>query len=344
MTMIKLTKFTKNGGCAGKLGPEILAQVLRPLPKQKSANLLVGLDTSDDAGVYQLNDETALIQTVDFFSPMVDDPYTFGQIAATNSLSDIYAMGGRPLTALNIVGFPICALDPDVLTAILRGGYDKAMEAGALIVGGHTVENGDPKYGLSVTGIVHPTKVLTNAGAHPQDKLILTKSLGTGILTTAAKAELFSTGVAAAIQNMTTLNKTAAQVAQDFPIHACTDITGFGLLGHVSELVTASHVQAEIWSHSLPLLPEAAEAASMGLIPTGAYNNRHYLTNVTFEPSVPENIRDICFDPQTSGGLLFSLPTDQAESFVTSLHSQGVTQAVIIGQLNASEAGTIHVN
>lgn len=341
--MVKLTDYAKSGGCAGKIGPAVLSNVLQQLPQQLHANLLVGLDTSDDAGVYKLSEDMALVQTVDFFSPMVDDPYTFGQIAAANSLSDIYAMGGKPMTALNIVCYPICVLGPEVLVEILRGGYAKLAEAGAIIVGGHTVENPEPKYGLSVAGLVHPLTVWANAGAKVGDTLILTKALGTGILSTAAKAEMFATGVTAAIHSMTLLNKTAAEVAAAFPIHACTDITGFGLLGHTYEMAKASNVHIELYSPSLPFLPEAINAATMGLIPAGAYANREYLTQVTFDAAVPENVRDICYDPQTSGGLLFSLPASEADALVETLKKQGIATATIIGHVSSAGAGAIHV-
>lgn len=317
--------------------------MLRQLPKPTDPNVIVGIDTADDAGVYKLSDEVALIQTVDFFTPMVDDPYTFGQIAAANSLSDVYAMGGKPLTALNIVGFPLGCLDGQVLADILSGGYNKVSEAGAVIVGGHTVEDKEPKYGLSVTGIIHPSKVWTNAGAKPGDQLVLTKALGTGILATAAKADMFLQGFAVAIESMKTLNKMAAEVLRGFEVHACTDITGFGLLGHLSEMAAASRVQVSVSSQALPLLPEAAEAAGMGLIPGGAYNNRDYLSKVCFANQVPENIRDICFDPQTSGGLLVSLPPEQAAAAVSALRSAGIACAAIIGQVKREGEGEVHV-
>ena len=214
--------------------------MLSKIPKISDPNVLVGIDTADDAGVYRLNDETALIQTLDFFTPIVDDPYLFGQIAATNSLSDVYAVGGRPLTAMNIVTFPICRLAPEVLLAILSGGQQKIAEAGAVMLGGHTIDDDEPKYGLSVTGVVHPDKVLTNAGARPGDALVLTKAIGTGVLYTAMRAELFATGVAAAAASMARLNKYAAEVMLRYPVNACTDITGFGLLGHAFELAAAS--------------------------------------------------------------------------------------------------------
>ncbi len=341
--VIKLTQYAKSGGCSGKIGPAVLSQVLDQLPKQIHENLIVGLETSDDAGVYRMDDQTALVQTVDFFSPIVDDPYTFGQIAAANALSDIYAMGGTPLTALNIVCFPICALGPEVLAEILQGGYAKMAEAGAVILGGHTVDNTEPKYGLSVTGLIHPDKVWANAGARTGDALVLTKALGTGILATAIKAELFASGVEAATQSMMTLNRMAAKVANDFSIHACTDITGFGLLGHSAEMAKASGVKMELYSRKLPILPEAVEAATMGLVPAGAYANREYLTQVTFDANVPENIRDICYDPQTSGGLLFSVSASEADSFVQKLKDNGVLSATVIGKIQSAGNGEIVV-
>jgi selenide,water dikinase len=331
--VIKLTTYTSSGGCAGKISPGILAQAVQGLSSQQHENLLVGISTSDDAGVYKLDQTTALVQTVDFFGPMVDDPYTFGQIAAANSVSDIYAMGGKPITALNIVAFPICKLGPEVLAAILKGGETKLAEAGAIIIGGHTVENPEPKYGLSLTGLVHPQKIWTNSGAQPGDLLILTKALGTGILTTAAKADLFAEGVQAAIQSMITLNRTAAEIAAAFSIHACTDITGFGLLGHTYEMAAGSQVQLELFSHKLPILPNALEAAALGLIPAAMYSNRDYFTAVTFMPDVPETLRDICYDPQTSGGLLFSVPESQAPALLAALKSQCVENATVIGRV-----------
>lgn len=317
--------------------------MLSKIPKISDPNVLVGIDTADDAGVYRLNDETALIQTLDFFTPIVDDPYLFGQIAATNSLSDVYAMGGRPLTAMNIVTFPICRLAPEVLLAILSGGQQKIAEAGAVMLGGHTIDDDEPKYGLSVTGVVHPDKVLTNAGARPGDALVLTKAIGTGVLYTAMRAELFATGVAAAAASMARLNKYAAEVMLRYPVNACTDITGFGLLGHAFELADASQVDLELDSRAVPLLPEAAEAAAMGLVPAGAYANRDYLKQVDFQPAVPVNLQDLLFDPQTSGGLLISLPADRAPELVAELQSAGVTDAVCIGRVAGKGTGIIHV-
>lgn len=340
---IKLTQYAANGGCACKIGPNALSRVLQELEPPRDPRLLVGIDTSDDAGVYKLNETTALIQTLDFFSPVVDDPYLFGQIAAANSLSDVYAMGGKPLTAMNIVAFPLTILDGSILLAILKGGLDKVTEAGAIIVGGHSIYDKEPKYGLSVTGTVHPDAVLTNAAAVPGDILILTKALGTGILTTAARAELFAAGVEAAKQSMITLNKKAAECMEQFQIHACTDVTGFGLLGHLYEMASGSGTQAEIDSSALPLLPEVLEAAEMGLIPAGAYSNRDYLKSVSFAASVPEKMRDVCFDPQTSGGLLMSVPENQAAKLLAALQAAGVKTAAMIGKMTAAGRGEIHV-
>lgn len=313
------------------------------MPKPNDPRLLVGIDTADDAGVYQLDDNTALIQTLDFFTPVVDSPYLFGQIAAANSLSDVYAMGGKPLTAMNIVGFPIGTIASSVLADILRGGQSKVAEAGAVILGGHTIDDAEPKYGLSVTGIVHPGRIWTNAGARSGDVLVLTKALGTGVLTTAARADMFPEGVAAAQVSMATLNRVAAETADNYAVHACTDITGFGLLGHLYEMASASGVKAEVDSRALPLLPEAAEAAGMGLVPGGAYANREYLTKVVFQDEVPENIKDICFDPQTSGGLLFSVPVSEGDKLLAALQAAGVADASVIGRVISEGSGEIYV-
>jgi len=290
-----------------------------------------------------LNEDTALIQTLDFFTPIVDDPYLFGQIAAANSLSDVYAMGGKPLTAMNIVTFPVGKLSADVLLAILSGGQQKILEAGAVMVGGHTIEDDEPKYGLSVTGVVHPSRILTNAGAQIGDALVLTKAIGTGVLYTAMRAEMFAEGVAAAAVSMANLNRYAAQVMENYPVHACTDITGFGLLGHTFEMSSASGVDVELFSRSVPLLPEAAEAASMGLVPAGAYANREYLKAVVFDSAVPENIRDLLYDPQTSGGLLISMPENQVEELLQAMRSAGIVAAALIGRVSNKGRGQIHV-
>ena len=305
--------------------------------------MLVGTETSDDAGVYLLNPETALIQTLDFFTPIVDDPFLFGQIAAANSLSDVYAMGGRPLTAMNIVTFPICRLDASVLLAILSGGQQKIIEAGAVMVGGHTIEDDEPKYGLSVTGTVHPEKIWTNAGSQPGDVLILTKPIGTGVLYTAMRADLFPAGVAAAAICMAQLNRVAAEAGEKRTIHACTDITGFGLLGHAFEMAAASGVDMTIESSAIPWLPEALDAAAMGLIPAGAYANRSYLQQISISSTIPVNIQDLCYDPQTSGGLLFSVPEREAATLLNDLRAVGISAASCIGKIIGKGKGNINV-
>lgn len=278
----------------------------------KNDNLLITLDTSDDAAVYKINDDIALVQTLDFFTPVVDDPYTYGQIAAANSLSDVYAMGGRPLTAMNITCFPSC-LSTDILKDILRGGADKVMEAGGLLIGGHSVEDDEPKYGLSVTGIVHPKKVWANSGAREGDDLILTKPIGTGILNTAIKAGLTTKAqYNDAVDTMITLNKYAFEAVDGLNISACTDITGFGLLGHAYEMAKASNVSLEIYSDNIPIIQGAVEFAEMGIIPAGMYANKKHIEDKIFmNNTVKGAIQDILYDPQTSGGLLLAIhPND----------------------------------
>lgn len=326
------------------MGPATLSQVLRQLPRKEDPHLLVGLETADDAAVYRLTEDMAVIETVDFFTPVVDDPYLFGQVAAANALSDIYAMGGRPLLALNIACFPNC-LSPDILALILKGGADKVMEAGAVIAGGHTVEDEEPKYGLAVTGLVHPQRIITNAGARPGDALVLTKPLGTGIIATAVKAELAPPGSAkAAIDSMVALNRTAAEEMLTLDVHACTDITGFGLLGHAAEMAEASGVSIIFHHETMPLLPRAEELAAMGLIPGGAYNNRDHLgERVEFASSISPARRAILFDPQTSGGLLMAVPAEKAAALVEKLHSRGVNAARLVGQVVSGEKWLIRV-
>lgn len=285
------------------------------LPKFESERLLVGLETSDDAAVYQLNDEMALIQTLDFFTPIVDDPYQFGQIAAANSLSDVYAMGGTPLIALNIVAFPSC-LPVEVLGEILKGGADKVKEAGALLVGGHSIEDNEPKYGLSVTGLVHPDKVLANATAKIGDVLILTKPVGVGILNTCIKEALLEQRlVDEAIRVMATLNKTSGELMTQIGANACTDITGFGLIGHALEMAEGSKVSIELDSMTVPIMEGALENAEMGLVPAGTYRNRAYAGDrVWLDPNLSEALVDVLYDPQTSGGLLISLDPERADA------------------------------
>jgi len=307
-----------------------LAQVLCHLPKVYDENLIVGLDTSDDAAVYKINDDLAIIQTLDFFTPVVDDPYTFGQIAATNSLSDIYAMGGEPKLALNIVCFPNC-LPPDVLVEILKGGHDKVKEAGAILVGGHTVEDDEPKYGLSVTGFVHPKKVLANSAARVGDLLVITKPIGIGIINTAIKGGLADKdSYEQAVKAMTTLNKYAKDAAEKVGVNGCTDITGFGLLGHGLEMASASQVSLKIDHNKIPLIKGALKYAQMGLVPKGTYSNEQYIGNrVKFADYIERNMVDILFDPQTSGGLLVSVTEDKVDALLQELKNTPTEYAVI---------------
>lgn len=294
----------------------------------------MGLETSDDAAVYKLDDEKAMIQTLDFFTPIVDDPYMFGQIAAANSLSDVYAMGGEPVVALNIVGFPTC-LDLSILNEILKGGADKVKEAGALLVGGHSVEDNEPKYGLSVTGLIHPDKVLTNATAKPGDVLVITKPVGVGILNTAIKAEMLSEEeVQKAMHIMASLNKTAAEGLKHVTVNSCTDITGFGLAGHAFEMADGSDVTVVLDSKLIPVAEGAIENASMGLVPAGAYRNAEYIKGkYHFDESVTEAMRDIIFDPQTSGGLMVSLPADQVDTLLKYYEEHLDTAFAVIGHV-----------
>lgn len=303
------------------------------LPKFHSEKLIVGLDTSDDAAVYKMNDDQAIIQTLDFFTPIVDDPYMFGQIAAANSLSDVYAMGGKPIVALNIVGFPD-SLDMSILSDILRGGADKVKEAGALLVGGHTVSDNEPKYGLSVTGEVHPDKVLTNAGAKPGDVLVLTKPLGTGILNTAIKADLLSeTDIVLVTDTMRTLNKVAADPLGDLTINACTDVTGFGLAGHAYEMADGSGVTIRLEYNLIPILPNVAEHAAMGLVPGGTYRNKNYIKDHIQINHEGDIVSDILFDPQTSGGLLISLPKQEVEQLLAYYEEHLETPFAVVGEV-----------
>lgn len=297
-------------------------------------NLLVGIETSDDAAVYKVNDELAMIQTLDFFTPVVDNPYTFGQIAAANSLSDVYAMGGEPKLAMNIVCFPNC-LDQSVLVDILKGGYDKVKEAGAIIVGGHTVEDDEPKYGLSVTGFVHPSKILTNNNAKHGDVLVLTKPLGTGIINTAIKGELVDKeAYEEAVFVMSTLNKYAKEAMDEVEgINSVTDITGFGLLGHALEMARGSNVSIKIYHKKIPVIANALDYANMGLVPAGAYKNRDFVgNNVVIDESVPKNMEDILFDPQTSGGLLISIRKDKVDLLLEKL-TKTPTKFAVVGEV-----------
>lgn len=289
-------------------------------------DLLVGFDTRDDAGVFKISEDTALIQTLDFFTPMVDDPYVFGQVAATNAINDVYAMGGKPLLAMNVVCFPQCA-DLYILKEILRGGLDKIKEAGALLVGGHTVDDNEPKYGLSVTGIVHPEKIIGNAGARPGDVLFLTKPLGNGVIATAIKAEMASKeAYEEAVYWMTMLNKKPCEAMVETGVNAATDVTGFGLIGHLYEMAAGSDVRVEVYAEKIGFMRETLDYARMGLIPGGAYTNREYLKDkVQIDSGVDEVVADLLFSPETAGGLIIAVAEEKKDNLVQALRSRGCT-------------------
>jgi selenide,water dikinase len=303
------------------------------------------MERAEDAGVYQLTDELAIVQTVDFFTPIVDDPYDFGRIAVANSLSDVYAMGGKPLTALNIVCFPKDSMDISVLRDVLRGGLDMMHEAGVALLGGHTVDDPELKYGLAVTGTVHPDKVVHNHGAQPGDCLILTKPLGTGIISTAIKrGAADKEAISAVVKSMTALNKTAAEVMLAVGVNACQDITGFGLLGHAAEMVQGTEASLIINAKDVPVFTAARELAQKGMVPGGTGRNRDFRINmIDINKKVPQYLQDILFDPQTSGGLLIAVPEKKAPKLLKKLHDKGVTEAAVIGEVTAEPKGRIKV-
>ncbi len=299
------------------------------------ANVLVGLERADDAGVYRITDDVALIQTVDFFTPVVDDPYWFGQIAAANALSDVYAMGGVPRTAMNLVAFPSKTMDMSILRQIIQGGIDKMKEAEVALVGGHSIEDKEIKYGLSVTGIIHPDRVLTKKNLRPGDRLVLTKPLGTGIVNTAIKAGMASDQLSEMVTRlMAALNRDAARIMTGYDISACTDVTGFGFLGHLAEMVSGSGKGVRIEAQRAPVISEALELANMGLIPAGAYKNRDFRNDmIIVAETVPRGLVDIFFDPQTSGGLLIAVARHQADDFAAALVEAGMPRAAIVGDV-----------
>ncbi len=318
--------------------------MLRHLPPPADPRLLVGTNTADDAGVFKLSADLALVQTVDFFTPVVDDPYWFGVIAAANALSDVYAMGGTPLTALNIVGFPVGTLHLDVLAEILRGGGDKAREAGVTIVGGHTVDDTEPKYGMAVTGTIHPDRIVTNAGAQPGDRLVLTKPLASGIATTAIKQGKASARLQeAVIALMAQLNRAAAEAMVEVGVHAATDITGFGLLGHLAEMAAGSGLQATIAAGSVPVLDEVLDLAAQGVAPGGTRRNLASLEGrLVWDPAIAEPLRLVLADAQTSGGLLIAVAPDTLPALLAALSWRDVPGAVI-GQMDSGTPGAIQI-
>jgi selenide, water dikinase len=341
---MRLTQQVKAGGCASKLAPGSLRAVLDRLPAQIDSNLLVGFDQSDDAGVYRIAENNALVQTVDFFTPMVDDPCTFGQVAAANALSDVYAMGGRPQTALAIVCFPQEG-DLEILGEVMRGGLSKMTEADCIVVGGHSVRDAEMKFGYAVTGFIDPNRVFTNAGARPHDVLILTKPLGTGVITTALKqGKAQDAWVDGAVRSMTRLNRQAAAlVSKQQGVHAMTDVTGFGLMGHGREVALASKVTLEIETGAVPRLPGALEAIALGAIPGGLIANREYaecVVSLASSCNIADDLRTLMFDPQTSGGLLISIAPEHADALLTSMIDAGI-EAARIGRVVEGKPGIV---
>jgi selenide,water dikinase len=333
---VRLTQTVKAGGCASKLAPGLLAEVLLRLPRQSDPNVLVGFDTSDDAGIYRINERLALVQTIDFFTPLVDDPFTFGQIAATNALSDVYAMGGEPVTALSVVCFPQDG-DLDVLEQIMCGGMSKMAEAGCAVVGGHSVRDAEIKFGYAVTGLIDPQRVLTNTGAVAGDVLILTKPIGTGVITTALKqGKAKPAWVANAVESMTTLNRTASRIVKAATgVHAMTDVTGFGLMGHARELALGSAMRIKIVVDHVPRIEGALDAIHLGAIPAGLLANREFAECISADAPgshIPDDLRMLFYDPQTAGGLLVSVAADWADPLLGSLRS---------AELNAEKIGSV---
>ena len=342
---VRLTRVAKRAGCAAKHPPGYLFPLLAGLPKVTDPNVLVGSATADDAAVYRLDDERALVLTTDFFTPVVDDPYDFGAVAAANALSDVYAMGGKPLTALNLVGFPDETLGGEVLAEILRGGAEKAKEAGIDIVGGHTIKTDEPIYGLAVTGLVHPKRIVSNAGGKPGDVLVLTKPLGIGILTTAAKQDADPAGaIAEAIRLMATLNRDAAEAMATVDAHACTDITGFGLLGHLRNVARGSACTATVRLSAIPVIEAAWTYVRAGIAPGGTHANWRFLNDsVTYDDGVDKASQLVVCDAQTSGGLLIAVAPADAAKLVEALRARGTPCAAVIGTLDAGPPGTLRV-
>lgn len=336
-TEVKLTKLASCAGCGAKVGAGTLVKLLDGFRTHSDPRLLVGYDKSDDASVYLLDENTALVQTTDFFPPIVDDPFLYGQIAAANAISDVYAMGGEPKLALNILCLPE-SMTREMVQELLRGGYDKAYEAGAIITGGHTIHGAEPIYGLAVSGFVHPKRVLTNSGAKPGDVLLLTKPLGVGVLTTAAKAGLAEPAVMDRIyRQMAALNRTARDIMVKYRVHSCTDVTGFALLGHGFEMAQGSGCTVHIQSGNVPFHPEAWDLAAMGLIPAGAYRNRDFAQkSVTVRGDVSRTMQDLLYDPQTSGGLLMAVDPADAEACLRELRD-AIPAAAQVGYVTEKE-------
>jgi len=338
-----LTANVKAGGCAAKMSAAELFQILSDLPDWQCPELLTGMAGFEDAAVYKLNGDLAVVQTIDFFPPLVDDPFLFGQIAATNALSDVYAMGGRPILALSVLCFPTCDFPIEVVRDIVRGGAHQVKAAGAVLAGGHSIQSPEPIYGLSVMGLIHPDKILTNGGAHDGDAIVLCKAIGTGVALLGLKAELLEGEDKQALwQSLTRLNDTALAAALAYEISAATDVTGFGLIGHLHEMAQASGLQARLWAQQVPLLPQALALANQGFVPAGAYGNRNSFEKYSYINEVDLALTDLFFDPQTSGGLLLALPAGSAAALVQDLKALGLSAAQI-GRFEKGTAGMVEV-
>ncbi len=342
---VRLTDLVERPGCASKIDQAALQKVLQGLPVVEDPRVLVGMPAADDAGVFRLNGNLALVQTVDVFSPSVDDPYVFGQIAAANSVSDVYAMGGTPTTALSVIGFPIRSVPDRAMHDILRGGIDKMAEAGVAVIGGHSINEAEVKAGFAVTGLIDPNKIVTNAGAQPGDRLVLTKPLGTGVMAFAAQiGRAPAGGPEAAAASMATLNKAASELMIELGAHACTDVTGFGLMGHLAAMAGASKVDVEIVWDDLPLLPGVLECVTEGIVPGATERNRESSGHaLVAEEGVEPAMLDVCFDAQTSGGLLIAIPESNADALLSRLHEAGAAQAVAIGRVRQEGSGRVFV-
>lgn len=340
---VSLTQFVENAGCASKINQSDLKIALAGLPEISDPRILVSSDTCDDAGVFKLNDELALVQTVDVFTPSVDDPYTYGQIAAANSVSDIYAMGGKPLTALSIIGFPIDTMSPKIMNQILQGGIDKMTEAGVAIIGGHSIKDNEIKFGFAVTGEINPKKIITNDRAKPGDALVLTKPLGTGIIGFASQIKRASVSASEAIsRSMTELNKIPSEIMAEMGVETSTDVTGFALLGHLSEMVVQSKVTAEVYADQVPVFDGVLDCVQQGMISGAIERNREYASQyVSVEGDVNKDIIEVLYDPQTSGGMLIAIREDQGEELILRLRKKGILNAAIIGRISSKSQGNI---
>jgi len=342
---IDLLQMVENGGCSAKISPKLLDEILKFLPLPADPNILVDIDTHDDAGVYKVNDELALVLTTDFFPPVCSDPYEFGQIAAANSISDVYAMGGDPIVALNIMMFPAARLPMEAYADIIKGGADKATEAGVRIIGGHTIDDSTPKYGLAVVGYVHPGKIVTNAGARPGDLLILTKPVGTGVILAGQRLGLaMEQDIDEAKKQMKLLNRSAAEVMRKFNIRGATDITGFGLAGHALKMARASKVSISLDLKQVPMIGDTYRLLDEGCIPGAAFRNLDYAeTDTFFSLGIDYNLKMIAFDAQTSGGLLMSVPEKIAGNVLSSLLAAGLAESSIIGHVSGKEDKYLHL-